>query len=116
VFIAVGGSAVAVHWSVAVTLVTFAGLGPFVANAIGFWVGFVASFLGHRRLTFRSEAPVASSLGRYVLLACLGLLLNEAGLWLMLATTPLPYPVALVLVIGAVAVVTYFSSKRWVFR
>ncbi len=97
-------------------LVTWAGLGPFVANAIGFWVGFVASFLGHRRLTFRSEAPVASSLGRYVLLACLGLLLNEAGLWLMLATTPLPYPVALVLVIGAVAMVTYFSSKRWVFR
>ncbi len=105
----------AVHWSVAVALVTWAGVGPFLANAIGFWVGFVASFLGHRHLTFRSTAPVGSSLGRYVLLACLGLLLNEGGLWLMLTMSPLPYPVALVVVIGCVAVVTYFSSKRWVF-
>ena len=115
-FIGVGITAVAVHWGTAVALVELAGVGPFLANAMGFWVGFIASYLGHRRLTFRSQSAVSSSLWRYVLLACAGLALNEAGLWLALATTPLPYPLALMLVIGCVAVVTYIFSKRWVFR
>jgi putative flippase GtrA len=116
-FIAVGAAAAGVHLSVVWLLVHFGAMLPLVANPIGFFIAFWASFFGHRHGSFRREEPhdLTRTLPRFASVAVAGFLVNEALYAALLAYTPLPYAVALFLVIGFVAVLTYFSSKYWAF-
>lgn len=115
-FGATGAAAAATHLLVVVLLVEGGGAAPLVANIGGFLVAFGVSYPGHRYLTFATgRAPPAQSLPRFFLVAGLGFLLNESLFALLLLLTPLPYPAALLLVLGLVAVVTYLLSRHWAF-
>jgi putative flippase GtrA len=116
-FIAVGVAAALVHLSVVWLLVHFLATPPLAANPLGFFIAFWVSFFGHRHGSFRRDEPheLARSLPRFAVVAVAGFLVNEALYAALLAWTPLPYAVALFLVIGMVAVLTYLSSKHWAF-
>lgn len=115
-FLATGSCAAATHWGCVLLLVEGAGLAPLRANVAGFALAFLVSYGGHRRWTFATTGLAHRvALPRFLLVAAAGLGLNQWLFALLLATTPLPYPLALLLVLAAVAGVTFLLSRHWAF-
>ncbi|ANJ66195.1 hypothetical protein A9404_01335 [Halothiobacillus diazotrophicus] len=113
----VGLTAAGVHLAVVWVLVSQTGMAALLANPAGFFVAFWVSFFGHRHASFAREEPhpIRQALPRFALVAVLAFLANEFLYALLLAFTPLPYTVALFLVILVVAVGTYLASRLWAF-
>ncbi|MBY0235445.1 MAG: GtrA family protein [Burkholderiaceae bacterium] len=112
----VGASAAAVHFSVVWLLVSQWQLPALAANVAGFLIAFGVSFLGHHRLSFAAQqATVKSALPRFALVAVLGFVCNEL-LYAMLLGMGLEYRLALLIVLVAVAVMTWVLSRFWAFR
>lgn len=115
-FILVGISALLTHWLMVLLLVPLAGLHPLLANLVAFLVAFQVSYFGHRHLTFRAGARShRQTLPRFATVAAGSFLLNEAMYWALLSWTPLRYDIAMLLVLGSVAVLTYLLGKFWAF-
>jgi putative flippase GtrA len=116
-FVAVGGTAAAVHFGIVVLLVELLRTPPLAANVAGWLVAFVVSFLGQWQLTFASRGTSwQHALPRYFVLSLAGFVVNEGGYAVLLHFTALPYDAALAAVLLAVAVMTYLLGSRWVFR
>lgn len=93
------------------------GLPPLLANVVAFHVAFAVSYLGHRRLTFADQpSRTRDSLPRFLTVAYGSFALNEALYAVLLTHTRLDRLAALAIVLVAVAVVTYVSSRFWAFR
>ncbi len=115
-FIFVGGAAFGVHFSI-VSIIVPLGAHPLAANVAGFLLAFGVSYLGHRHWTFPSASSARhAALMRFFFVAVSGFALNEALYWFLLTATVLDYRTALVIVLAAVAVVTFTVSKLWAFR
>lgn len=115
-FIFVGVSALLTHWLIVVLLVPLAGLHPLLANVVAFLVAFNVSYFGHRHLTFQAgERSHRQTLPRFATVAASSFALNEAMYWGLLQFTPLRYDIAMLLVLGSVAVLTYVLGKFWAF-
>lgn len=115
-FICVGVGALLTHWLVVILLVPLTGLHPLLANVVAFLVAFNVSYFGHRHLTFRaSERSHRQTLPRFAMVAASSFALNEAMYWGLLNFTPLRYDIAMLLVLGSVAVLTYVLGKFWAF-
>jgi putative flippase GtrA len=114
-FLVVGAGAAAGHWLMVVALVSSLGMRPLVANVLGWLVAFVFSFLGHYCLTFRDQvAPLLRSALRFFGVSALGFSVNQCLYAITLALGQ-RYDWALFFVMLAVAVMTYFLSRRWAF-
>lgn len=115
-FAVVGSIALLLHFLVVSALVPF-GLPPLVANVVGFSSAFAVSFGGHDRWSFPSSTGRARSpaLRRFLLVAVASFGANESMYWLLLSFTDLDYRVSLVVVLGAVAALTFVLSKHWAF-
>ena len=115
-FGAVGLSAMAVHLaSVALVLVPL-GLSPLVANVIAFLIAFQVSHAGHRRFTFsHHDAPASQSRWRFFAVASGSFAVNELMYAALLRLTSLDYRIALLIVLVAVAALTFFSARNWAF-
>lgn len=117
IFGAVGVAAAVVHLSVVWALVSQWSIPALLANPVGFFVAFWVSFFGHRHGSFKADEPhpIRRALPRFALVAVTGFFGNELLYAALLAWTPLPYTVALFIVIAIVAVATYLSSRFWAF-
>lgn len=116
-FIAVGCAAAATHWGVAVACVEGLGAAPLLANLLGWLVAFVVSFSGHYRLTFRhSKTPWTIAVRRFFFISAVGFIINESAYAWLLRVTPVPYDVLLALILIALAVATFITSRLWAFR
>ena len=114
-FALVGVTALMVHWLVVRLLVPL-GLAPLVANVFGFLVAFNVSYFGHRKLTFKAEQLNHSrTLPKFATVALGSFAINESLYALLLLFTPLRYDIALFIVLGVVAVLTYLFSRFWAF-
>lgn len=112
----VGTLAAMVHLLMVMLLVEMAWLSPLRANVAGFGVAFLFSYGGQRHFTFQDgDSPHRQALPRYLLVATAGWVLNQALFALLLAFTPLPYPLALGLVLLLVAGLTFLLGRHWVF-
>lgn len=111
----VGIAAMATHWCVVALLVPL-GLTPLLANVIGFCIAFNVSFFGHHHWTFASSDEQKNTFTRFASVALLGFITNEAMYALLLKFTPLDYRIALLIVLIAVAGMTYLLSRFWAFR
>lgn len=116
-FAAVGVAAAVVHLSVVWALVGQWSMPALLANPLGFFVAFWVSFFGHRHGSFKADEPhpISRTLPRFALVAIVGFIGNELLYAALLIWTPLPYTVALFIVIAIVAVATYLSSRFWAF-
>jgi putative flippase GtrA len=82
----------------------------------GFLIAFNVSFWGHKRFTFENNSVGSATLPRFFLVASIAFLLNQVLFYCLLKWTLLPYSVALFIVLVTVAGLTFFFSKRWVFK
>lgn len=115
-FIAVGTGAAAVHFGVVVALASLWHWEPLLANPAGWAVAFVASYGGHRLLTFGDvNAPWAQSMRRFFIVSALGFVVNQTAYALLLTRGGVEYRVALAMVLLAVAVATFMASRGWAF-
>lgn len=111
-----GGLAALVHLLLVVLLVERLACPPLRANALAFVAAFLVSYAGQRYFTFAdSSNPHRQALPRHLFVALAGLLLNQSLFALLLATTSLPYPLALGLVLVAVAGLSFLLGRHWVF-
>jgi len=116
-FFAVGTTAAAVHYVVGLAAYSLLGLGPGVANLIGFAAGFPVSYSGHRWWTFEStREPHRVALPRFLLVQMSSFAANQVLLLLAVRWLPLPFWFVLGAVLLIVAVSTYLLSRYWVFR
>lgn len=95
----------------------FAGLGDYVANALGFLMGFPVAYLLHRSFTFRTNEPKSRSEAvRYALAFFLAYAVNiaviAAGREFGLRESPLVQLLAIV----AYAALFYVLNRFFVFR
>ncbi|TVQ72137.1 MAG: GtrA family protein [Oceanospirillales bacterium] len=114
-FALVGVTALMVHWLVVRLLVPL-GLAPLIANVFGFIVAFNVSYFGHRKLTFKADNQQHSkTLPKFATVALGSFAVNELLYAILLIFTPLRYDIALFIVLGVVAVMTYLFSRFWAF-
>jgi putative flippase GtrA len=112
----VGISALAVHFACVSLVLVPLGAAPLLANVAAFLLAFQVSYWGHRRLTFRAhDVAHSQSAPRFFAVACLSFAVNEAMYFLLLRYTALDYRAALLIVLFAVAVLTFALSKLWAF-
>jgi putative flippase GtrA len=114
-FTVVGAAAFCVHFAVVALLVPF-GVPPLAANVAAFVAAFAVSFSGHARFTFRAQrGRTGIALRRFAIVAVAGFVLNETSYAALLADTTIDYRIALLLVLGAVATLTYVAARDWAF-
>ena len=116
-FVVNGLVATAAHYLALVLLVESVGLTiVWVANTMATAVGVAVSYLGNRSYVFRSEAPHASALPRF--LASYGMIfaLHGAGMAAWADWAGLNYSVGFLILTGLSAVATYLLNRSFVFR
>lgn len=114
-FLLVGTSAALTHMAV------FAWVSPFIlpelANAVGFCVAFVVSFVGHRRLSFQdADTTLWQSLRRFGATALAGFVSNELMFMLLLRVFGWPNLWALFVALVFASAQTFVLSRFWAFR
>jgi len=116
-FVVVGCAAALTHWTVAVLCVETLTLPPLLANGAGWLVAFQVSLLGHYYLSFRHQAPAFKRAAlRFFAVAALAFACNELAYATLLHMSTLAYDTALLLVLLAVAVLSFVLSRCWAFR
>ncbi|GAA5076247.1 GtrA family protein [Nocardia iowensis] len=117
-FAAVGGFNTAM--GIGMTVVWLAVLGdnvpPSVAVAAAYGVSIVVAFVLHRTLVFRVRGHLLRDFLRFVAVNSGGLLLNMALLELAVSVWHFPDKPAAVVVMGLVAVASYFGHRHISFR
>lgn len=116
-FTGIGASAAIVHLFIVFNLVNFLNLQPLVTNVIAFLIAFNISYLGHKYFTFSQlQDEKQLSFPHFFLVASSAGLLNETLYFILLRYTTLNYMVALIFVLGIVAVYNYILSRFWACR
>ncbi|MEU6562040.1 GtrA family protein [Nocardia nova] len=89
---------------------------PAVAVALAYCVSIVFAFFAHRNLVFRVRGHLLRDFLRFVAVNSGGLVLNMAGVQLAVGVLDLPETPATVVVMGLVAVASYFGHRYISFR
>lgn len=116
-FVGTGATAALTHLVLVLNLVDYFNLQPLIANFFAFLISFNVSFLGHRYLTFANLSNQKKlSMPHFFLIASSAGILNETLYFILLRYTDLNYLIALIFVLGTVAVYTYVLSRFWACR
>ncbi len=116
-FVIIGAAASLVHLAVVWYLVDQWAIKELVANVIAYIIAVQVSFWGHHSWSFSGHGGgKRKSMAKFISVSLSGLALNQLSFYLLLKFTPLDYRVALVLVLGFVAVFTFVFSKLWAFK
>lgn len=112
----VGMLATVLHMIVGATLI-HASWPPLLANLVSFLIAFLVSFMGHYGFSFPDHTQsLGTSLGRFVLVASGGFIVNETLLAGLLHFSPLAPVWCLVVSTATAAVVTFTASRNWAFH
>jgi putative flippase GtrA len=115
-FILVGCAAAAVHWCVAIAVVTWAQWPALAANVVGWLAAVGVSFTGHHWLSFRGHgAALWRAAGRFFCISGGGFAINEIAYAALLHWTGARYDLLLAVVLVLVAGATYLLSRHWAF-
>lgn len=116
-FTVIGALAALVHYVVAVSLESMTTLTPAWANLAGFLLAFPVSYVGHTRFSFASHRTRhQQALPRFFAVAMAGFFGNQLLVLSALHFTPLPFWLALGIVMVIIAVSTYLLSRYWAFK
>jgi putative flippase GtrA len=117
-YFAAGSLAFGSDFLVLVALTELAGVNYLVSNIFGFCCGLLVSYLLCVRWVFvrRRLSEPAQEFAIFVLLALVGLALNEGVLWIAVELAGQHYAVAKVVATGAVFVVNFLMKKIVLFR
>jgi putative flippase GtrA len=116
-FSTIGASAALAHILIVLGLVSNLNTPPLIANVIAFFIAFNISYFGHKYLTFSGlKDEKQLSLPHFFLVASSAGIINEFLYFILLKYTPLNYLIALILVLGLVAVYSFLLSRFWACR
>lgn len=115
-FGAVGALAAGVHFLAATVAVEALRIPPQAANVAGYACALAVSWLGQSRLTFADGDRSRLAPLRFLATSLAAFGLNAIAYGLLLRWTSLDYRLALLLVIGGVAMLTWLAFRHWVFR
>lgn len=115
-FIAIGASSALVHLITVLNLVRLLELNPLIANIFAFFLAFNISYLGHKYLTFSKLGKQKLSLPHFFFVATSAGIMNEALYGVLLHYTEINYLIALILVLGLVAIYSFLLSRFWACR
>jgi putative flippase GtrA len=111
----VGVIAAAIHFGIVISLAHYWSIQPLVANVFGFAIAFQMSYWGHRWWTFSDTMSLHRvAIPKLFFVQTLNFAANETLFYIFLALG-LPYPIALITVLAALPIFTFFASKLWVF-
>jgi putative flippase GtrA len=113
-FAGVGLAATLLHVATAL-LAAHLGLSPQAANAAGFAAALGLSYVGHGRITFGADLAHRRHGPRFLVTACLGLLLSATLTQVVAVWMGAPFAVAMALVALAVPGATFLLCRLWVF-
>ncbi|WP_394202355.1 GtrA family protein [Marinagarivorans algicola] len=109
----VGGGAAAIHFGIALMLTEKIGASIQIANLMGFWVGFVASYAGQVLFTFQKAPSRANfllyfglGLVNYCVACCL---VFVSGLWL-------PTWAVFACTVALIPLFGFWVNRFWIFR
>jgi putative flippase GtrA len=113
-----GASAMTVHFTAAIVLVSYFNITPLIANIIAFMTAFSVSFYGHRRWTFSdiNNTDMKKTLFKFFITAAISFTLNEAMFAYLLSRHQLAYYFCLAIVLIVVSGVTFIISRYWAFK
>lgn len=113
-FVIVGGVATAIQYALLILLVRGFGVAPTPASSLGFVLSAVVNYFLNYRFTFQSDRPHAPAMAKFGLLAGVGLLINAAIMYLMIAAGA-HYLLAQVCATGVVLFWNFLGNSFWTF-
>jgi putative flippase GtrA len=87
-----------------------------LGSTLAFGVGALNSYALNRRWTFRSRAPRAPELARFVGVQVVGLGVNLVLLAALVELVGIPHVLAQLLAFPAASVITFALSRQWAFK
>lgn len=115
-FGAVGIIATAIHLGIALSLNIVAGFSPLASNTIAFLCALLASYLGNLKWAFGAQEHNAVRAGKFLITACIGFLVNSAILAFLVNEQIMSDPLAIVVSVFCVPLITFVTFKFWVFK
>ena len=115
-FAGVGCGATALYASLAWTATAVLPLPAAAASLLSYAVAFTASYVGHRRLTFRSAARLRDTAPRFAGLSVAGYAVAVVAPWLLTDRWGAHPGLAILVTCTAVPVLSYLGLSRLVFR
>jgi len=115
-FSIVGIAATILHLLIALSLVAYYDVYPLVANFIAFLCAFMVSFLGNFHWTFHVAIDQRIALAKFFAVTLVAFVVNNVLLMVLLNATSLPKQWAVVVAAMVVPLVTFISSRLWVFN
>ncbi|MGH6901994.1 MAG: GtrA family protein [Geminicoccaceae bacterium] len=114
-FASVGGAATAVHVVLFAALIELLQSSAVMANLAAFGAALLLSFVGHCRWTFRHRGRRRSALGRFTIVAGVGLGLNSAIAYGIADRLGWHYACAILLMVTVTPVALFLMSRFWAF-
>ncbi len=114
-FVVVGGTAGATHFLTATAFAALARWPPQWANVVGYVVALLTSYLGQSLWTFSRRQLSLISFARFTATSLGAFAMNVIMYGALLRWTQLDYRIALLLVLGTVAVASFLGMNHWVF-
>lgn len=108
----IGIVAAFIHYSTAYIVAQHFDKGLQLANALGFSVGFVFSYLGQCIVTFHNK-PTFRSFFQYIILGCINYSLS--ALIIFFLQNLLPNAITLLIVVATIPIFSYFVSRHFIF-
>src|SRR5690349_10946559 len=114
-YVAVGATGTAAHYTVLVGLVALRWLEPVAASMCGALGGAWINFVLNARLTFRSKASVPAA-WRFGVTAFMAALANGMGMAVLTRWMHVPWLAAQVAVTAGLLTLTFLVNSLWTFR
>lgn len=111
----IGISATLTHVVIVLALVEGRILEPFGANVIAFSTALFVTYVGNHKWTFGLSGAHGRHFPRFILIALLGLGLNQGIVYLIVEGLRWDYRIALALVVTVVPAITFLLNRGWAF-
>ena len=115
-FLVVGGIATVSQYSVLVAAVQLFRAPPVPASGLGYLVGAVVNYQLNRRFTFRRDAAHSVALPRFMVIAAVGLAINQTLMHVFSTRLGWPYLLAQIAATILVVVWNFAGNSLWTFR
>ncbi len=114
-FCGVGGLCTLLQYLILIFLVTAWNLHPIAASSIGYVLSGFINYQLNRKYTFRSDAALAHTFPRFLIITIIGLLMNAAVLKILHAGPATYYMLDQIAATGATTIWNFFANRAWTF-
>ena len=115
IFASIGAIGTAGHYITLILLVQIISIDPVFSSTIGFIVGALINYLLNYRITFNSNKRHRETLTKFLIVACLGAIINAAIMAAGLTMFDLHYLLIQLIATCLVLALNFTANKYWTF-